>query len=626
MQHNYKSQIPQHRYLSSTTNFLRKFFLFIGMSLGLYATSSAQLPTAQQVSSQIKVGWNIGNTLEAPCGETCWGNPMVSQTLINSVKAAGFNAIRIPCAWDSHQTNGVIHSTWLARVKQVVDYCVNNNMYAILNIHWDGGWLEEHPLYSHQSAVNAKQRNYWTQIANYFKNYNERLLFAGTNEVRADYNTPTTEHINVQQSYLQTFIDAVRATGGNNTTRTLVVQTYNTNAWHGINYFWLPNDPTPNRLMVEIHNYDPFDFTLSSTSSCLYWGSPYPSQSACSWAQEAYIDDYYSQVKSEWVDKGVPVIVGEYAANLRSSLTGSQLSTHMASRQYWINYVTKAAYQRGIKSFYWDNGVRENGGKLFDRNTGAVTDQGIVDAIMSALGTTPPPTSGNYTMFKNRGTGLQIDGMYRTNNGANAGQYATSGSGGQQWMVETVGSYVKLKNRATGLYLDGMGRTTNGSICGQYAGGTSYNQQWTIETVGSYVKLRNRGTGLYVDGMGRTTNGADLGQYASGGSYNQQWTMSAVSGSSTASIPTAEMVLLDAETAVKVYPNPTAGQVSITLPDSYKDGEKIVDLLDVSGNSVISEKFRGTTHTLNIGSLPQGMYLLRVGSDQQMIIKKVIKK
>src|SRR5215213_244672 len=198
-------------------------------ALFISAPASAQLPTAQQVANQITIGWNIGNTLEAQCGETAWGNPAVSQTLINAVKAAGFNAVRIPAAWDCHTSNGTIDSAWIARVKQVVDYAYNQNMYVVLNIHWDGGWLEEHPLYSYQQSVNQKQNNYWTQIANYFKNYNERLLFAGTNEVHADYNTPTTENNTVQQSFNQTFVNAVRATGGNNASRTLVVQTYNTN-------------------------------------------------------------------------------------------------------------------------------------------------------------------------------------------------------------------------------------------------------------------------------------------------------------------------------------------------------------------------------------------------------------
>ena len=148
--------------------------LFCIVALMMPTATQAQtstLPTAAQVASQIDVGWNLGNTLEAICGETAWGNPAASQQLITAVKNAGFNAIRIPAAWDCHanQSTLTIDAAWLARVKQVVDYAVNNGMYVILNIHWDGGWLEEHPLYSYQEAVNQKQNAYWTQIANYFK-------------------------------------------------------------------------------------------------------------------------------------------------------------------------------------------------------------------------------------------------------------------------------------------------------------------------------------------------------------------------------------------------------------------------------------------------------------------------
>src|SRR5688572_1175917 len=124
----------------------------------------AQLPTAPQVASQMKVGWNLGNTLEAICGENAWGNPNATQSLINSVKAAGFNTVRIPVAWDCHTTNGVIDPNWLARVKTVVDYCINSNLYVIINIHWDGGWLDAHINAQDQASVNAKQNNYWTQI------------------------------------------------------------------------------------------------------------------------------------------------------------------------------------------------------------------------------------------------------------------------------------------------------------------------------------------------------------------------------------------------------------------------------------------------------------------------------
>ncbi len=379
---------------------IRRGITFLAIGLLMSVSVLAQtLPTAATVAGQMTIGWNIGNSLECPGSETAWGNPVVSQTLINAVKAAGFNSIRIPCAWDSHadQTTLTIDPTWLARVKQVVDYCITNNMYVILNIHYDGGWLESYPLYANQVAVNAKQKSYWTQIATYFKTYNEHLLFAGTNEVHADYSTPTTENITVQQSYNQTFVDAVRATGGNNASRTLVVQTYNTNISYGLTYFSLPTDAASSRLIVEVHNYDPYDYTLNTTGSCLYWGAAFPVQSACTWAQEAYFDDMFAQVKTKWVNNGVPVIIGEYGVIKRTSLTGQQLIDHIAARQYYLKYVTKSALTNGIKSFYWDNGFNGNNGlALFDRNSGAVVDQGAIDALMLGAGVGNPNV--NYTL------------------------------------------------------------------------------------------------------------------------------------------------------------------------------------------------------------------------------------
>jgi endoglucanase len=287
---------------------IRRILVAMAMLALPIAALSQTLPTATQVTGPIRLGWNLGNTLEAQCGETAWGNPMASQQLIDAVQAAGFNAIRIPGGWDCHanQSTMTIDAAWMARVKQVVDYAHGRGMYVILNIHWDGGWLQDHPTFSFQQAVNQKQRTFWTQIATTFRNYNERLLFAGTNEVHADFGTPTSEHITVQQSYNQTFVDAVRATGGNNASRTLVVQVYNTNIWHGLDFFSLPSDTIANRLVVEVHHYDPYDFTLNPSGSCLAWGAPFPTQSACTWAQEAYHDDLFSRVRAEWVAAGRP--------------------------------------------------------------------------------------------------------------------------------------------------------------------------------------------------------------------------------------------------------------------------------------------------------------------------------
>ena len=347
------------------------------VSKGAHAQTT--LPTAPQVATQIKVGWNLGNALEStPGGETAWGNPVVTQQFIDTVKAAGFNSIRIPVAWDGHATNSTIDAAWLARVKEVVDYAINDGMYVIINGHWDGGWLEEHPLYTYQTSVNAKQQAYWTQIANYFKNYDEHLLFAGTNEVHANYSEPTAEHVAVQESYNQTFVTAVRATGGNNSTRTLVVQTYNTNMWYGLRYFTMPTDSATNRLMVEVHYYDPYDYTLNGSGPCLAWGAAYTQYSACSWAQEAYVDDLFNQVRTRWVNAGIPVILGEYGVATRSGL-------NLSSREFWIKYITAAAVNNGMKPYYWDNGVapsQSNGMGLFNRSTGTVVDQGALNAVI----------------------------------------------------------------------------------------------------------------------------------------------------------------------------------------------------------------------------------------------------
>jgi endoglucanase len=258
----------------------------------------------------------------------------------------------------------------------------NQNMYVILNIHWDGGWLQDNPTFAFQAANNQKQAAFWTQIANTFKTYNERMMFAGTNEVHADYGTPTSEHITVQQSYNQTFVNAVRATGGNNASRTLVVQTYNTNAWHGLNYFTMPTDTIANRLIVEFHHYDPYDYTINPSGPCLAWGAAYTQYSQCSWAQENYHTDLFAQIRNKWVNAGIPVIMGEYGVARRSS-------QDVASREYYTEFLNRTAKTNGIKTFYWDNGAQSGASDvfaIFDRNSGAVVNAGTLNAIMRGVG------------------------------------------------------------------------------------------------------------------------------------------------------------------------------------------------------------------------------------------------
>ena len=249
----------------------------------------------------------------------------------------------------------------------MVDYAYNQDMYVVLNIHWDGGWLEEHPHVRVPAGGQPEADQLLDADRDDFRDYNERMLFAGTNEVHADYNTPTTEHITVQQSYNQTFVNAVRATGGNNSSRTLVVQTYNTNSWHGLNYFSMPSDSIANRLIVEIHHYDPYDYTLNPSGPCLAWGAPFPQYSQCSWAQESYHTDLFAQVRNKWVAAGIPVIIGEYGVARRSNLerrlrasTTSSTSTAPRPPTASRRSTGTTAPQSGASDVF----------ALFDRNSG----------------------------------------------------------------------------------------------------------------------------------------------------------------------------------------------------------------------------------------------------------------
>jgi len=336
--------------------------------------------TAVQLSAQMSPGWNVGNSLDATPNETAWGNPLVNQQLLNAVKAAGFKSVRIPVTWNQYaDSNGNISATFMARVTEVVNYARNAGLYVILNTHHEGSWLV--PTYAYQQSANARLAKLWTQIANNFKYYDDYVLFAGTNEVMVagNYGTPTVENQNVQNGFNQVFVNAVRATGGNNAKRHLVVQTYNTNIDHGYNYFTKPSDTASNRLFVEIHYYDPYNFALNENSSIWQWGAIANNASATeTWANESYVDAQFQKLKSRFVDAGMPVLMGEYGAILKSEYDPS--GTY---RKYWTQYVTKAAYQRGVVPVWWDNGYLSNHQfGLFNRSTGA---QGFADLISTII-------------------------------------------------------------------------------------------------------------------------------------------------------------------------------------------------------------------------------------------------
>jgi endoglucanase len=343
--------------------------------------------SATQIASKIRLGFNIGNTLEATGGksETYWGNPKISKEFVAFLKQAGFSAIRLPVSWDQYanQTTAEIDANWLARVKEVVQYAVDSDLYVIVNIHWDGGWLENNVVPAKQAQNNAKQKAFWEQIATQLRDYDERVLFASANEP----NVEDAAQMAVLNSYHQTFIDTVRATGGKNAQRVLIVQGPATDI-DKTNKLWtqLPTDTIANKLMAEIHFYSPWNYTgmtkdESWGNQFFYWGKGFHSTTDTAhnptWGEEDYVDAQFKLMKTQFVDKGIPVIMGEYGTGIRKNLTGADLQLHLDGRAHYLNYLTKQAIANGLVPFLWDIG------ELLDRTNNKVLDQQAFDALMN---------------------------------------------------------------------------------------------------------------------------------------------------------------------------------------------------------------------------------------------------
>ncbi len=343
---------------------------------------------AMTLAAKMYAGVNIGNTLEVPAGQD-WGNgAKVTEAYIKGLKELGFNAVRIPCAWSSHAdaTTYKIDADWLEKVADAVNLCMMNDMYAIINIHWDGGWLENNILAGYSEAINTKQRTLWTQIATRFRDYDEYLLFAGCNEPGMNEGALDATAVETIRRYEQTFVDAVRATGGNNARRCLVVQAPNTNISlccderYG---FSMPADNVANRLLVEVHFYDPYQFCLMEEDAnwgkvFWYWGADNhvagSEHNPTAGQEEDFVKAQFLLMKTNFFDKGCPVILGEYSAMKRS--VGENQEMHNRSRAYWNEVVTREAKNHGIVPFYW-----ETNGDIH-RTTGEAKEAYAIEGIM----------------------------------------------------------------------------------------------------------------------------------------------------------------------------------------------------------------------------------------------------
>lgn len=368
-----------------------------------YEINYGDLPmqsSAAEIAKKMGVAVNIGNTLEATGGETAWNNPMISQTYLAGVKAMGFDAVRIPCNWYNHymtvkdvmgndSLTTTIDPAWMARVKEVVSMCIDNDLYVVLNDHWDTGWIENTFDQGYHSSLAEQLADMWTQIATEFNPFDEHLLFAGLNEpgMNGQITAPALEALT---KYEQAFIDAVRATGGNNATRTLVVQGPQTNIDATVaDSYVMPVDAVADRLMVEIHFYDPYQFALMEDDAdwgktWWYYGSDNHVAGSIhnngTYMNEAEIEGQFAKMKAKFVDNGYPVILGEYAPMIRTvdKYADLDVAKHEASRAYWNEVVTRAALHNECVPCYW-----ETGGDI-NRTTGTAINTYAIDGIMRA--------------------------------------------------------------------------------------------------------------------------------------------------------------------------------------------------------------------------------------------------
>ncbi len=304
-----------------------------------------------ELCGRITVGWNLGNSLDATgsgmSSETSWGNPKTTKELILKVKEAGFDAVRIPTTWYNHLDSDFnVSEEWLARVQEVVDYAYDEGMYVILNVHHEN-WND--PYESTLPDVKKKIKKLWTQIANRFESYGERLIFEGMNEPRwkntnYEWNGGNAEGRRVVNAYNECFVETVRATGGNNRYRALMIPTYAASA-SGLDGFTVPQDKS---LIVSVHAYSPYNFAMNPSGTTKFDPNNTSDTQELTWLAGTLYDRFIS--------KGTGVIIGE---------CGTANKNNYSDRVNWAGYFPKLFRSKGIPVFLWDNNAYGSGNETF---------------------------------------------------------------------------------------------------------------------------------------------------------------------------------------------------------------------------------------------------------------------
>ena len=367
-----------------------KFYLLLSLFATSALTIQAQITeTATDAVKNMGLGWNLGNTLDANTGKGtnfedasywgqqgldeayCWGPPATASGLITMMKNAGFGSIRVPVTWYNHMDkDGNVDKAWMARVHEVVDYVIDNGLYCILNVHHDTGagssdfkhWIQASEDNFTQNR--ARFEKLWQQIAEEFKDYGKELVFEGYNEMldpisswnyasfaaSGQYNaTIATSAYNAINQYAQSFVNTVRATGGNNESRNLIVSTYSASNGSGdwnahlkdpVTKLNMPDDKTAGHIIFEVHAYP----TIVDSNT----GKPYTST-----VMKKDVDNMITILKDNLVSKGGPVIIGEWGTSSVDKSGATDYDLHKTEFFQFVDYFIQQTKAEGIGTFYW---------------------------------------------------------------------------------------------------------------------------------------------------------------------------------------------------------------------------------------------------------------------------------
>lgn len=337
------------------------------------------------------IGWNLGNTFDANDDnwgsrdelmmEKAWVGVLTKQEMITDVHAAGFNTLRLPVSWHNHVDKETfeISEKWLNRVQEVVDYAINDGMYVILNTHHDVYPEFYYPTNEHYETSSKYIKNIWTQLAERFKDYDEHLIFESMNEPRlkghanewsfSASNADCMEAADCINRLNQLFVDTVRASGGNNADRYLMVPGYAAAPENALgDYFVLPKDTADNKIIVSVHAYTPYAFALQDGGTDTF--------EITNAAQTSEIIRFVSNLYKKFVVNGIPVVIGEYGARAKND--------NLQSRVNYAAFYACVASSRNIPCVWWDNHGFKGSGELFgiyDRRAREFRYPEIVEAL-----------------------------------------------------------------------------------------------------------------------------------------------------------------------------------------------------------------------------------------------------